>query len=326
MHFKHRKFVAGLFIFLCIFIIATLAHLNKDSINIDCHQQDFQCFSDNLINILNTHGIKSSLRSLELFHEKGMLSSDQCHQLAHKLGRYAASNRGVFEAASHSTHLCRAGYIHGIFENVVYSKNSKDWGIVELCSSIRFSSTADRFQCLHGLGHGLTAAEKYNISTSLKRCSQLKQGDTKICATGAYMEAFGPSMEVEPADKQFENVFDFCNENDFKTECYLYVGISLLRRNNNSFADSVEKCNDAPEEFKESCKRGLGVLAARKNDYNPARVFHSCFTVNECWFGSASEYGQSLEINKGARFCKQLPSTERIRCLGEIWWSFSKHI
>lgn len=292
-----------------------------DSLNIDtnCSYNNYSCFEHTVINAMNNDGEKEALRVLHSLYRNNKLSSDYCHIITHQIGWKSSENNKQIKTSPLSS-ICRWGYYHGFFTNVVKMINSSN--LVQLCS---LKNTLAQLQCFHGMGHGLSVVNDYDIKTALQMCSLItEENEKEACATGVFMEKFKPGHFDVPSE--ILNPFTFCQLHDFKQSCYFYIGILLLEKHNNSFSTALQDCDALEINFKDDCKRGLGVFAARVSDYAPEKVYQICTTNRACSFGAAFEYGQSAELLKGMRFCMKLPFSLSINCFSEMLTIFSKSI
>jgi len=315
-----RKFLIILFLIVIAFLVN--AH------DLPLEEKSVEEIEKHLLSEIGELGIRQTLSQLQSYFDAGKLSSNDCHSIAHRLGQKAEEVYRKSTAAVKATHVCRSGFIHGIFENLTSEEKESKNFISSICDKSFGMTEADSLQCFHGLGHGLMAYD-YNLEIALTSCELLDQKVFReTCASGTYMEAFIPGLYlVQPADNSFSTPFEFCNQNKFKETCYLYSGLSILKRTGNNYFDSVAYCDNAGE-FKSLCLRGMGVIITRDSDYSPENVIARCGTnlgFENCLLGAASEYGLSLEIAEGIKFCSQTGLLV-LGCYSELINAFSKHI
>ena len=111
-----------------------------------------------------------------------------CHQSAHHLGRMTFAEYGA--AASISVEeVCRSGMRHGMMEQLFVTR-----GIANLAEDVEVLCPSEidsfsRYQCLHGVGHGVMAWTAYEIKDALKLCDLMTdESSQRSCYTGIFME------------------------------------------------------------------------------------------------------------------------------------------
>ncbi|MBX4196860.1 hypothetical protein KW805_04700 [Candidatus Pacearchaeota archaeon] len=264
--------------------------------------------------LFNKNGIKNTLTIVGSLYEQGNLTSDECHFILHELGDYASKKIGIKKSLQEATETCRAGFIHGLFLN----SNLTEVHDTSLCTG--FFTKKLRLQCLHGLGHGLTVFFDYNLSEALGVCKSGKNdGYQSACASGVFMEEFSPRAHL--SRNATNETFEICENNDFKSECNWYIGIRITQYNK-SLTQGLKECNNAGQNYHTDCERGIGVLAARRTNYDKENVFSICGISKECLFGAASEFSLSEGIKRGLLFCRQFPIEDKRRCLSEVMFLF----
>ncbi|MBI2120625.1 MAG: hypothetical protein HYT94_03315 [Parcubacteria group bacterium] len=87
-------------------------------------------------------------------------ANEECHQIAHAIGRSAVENNLVVATAfAAGDPLCADGYFHGVMEGIIQKRGTKEISVEflnGLCEPFRQnqSSGADHYNCAHGIGHG----------------------------------------------------------------------------------------------------------------------------------------------------------------------------
>lgn len=303
---KYLKIIF-LFVILTFFIQPITSHENKINYT-------------NYYDLLNQSGIKVVLNTLENQYGDSNLTSDECHFLLHELGAYASIKFGIkksMQDATNSMELCRSGFIHGLF----LSANLNQINNTDICTKNSFKNFALKLNCLHGLGHGLSVFFDYNLSQAMAVCkSEPNKKYQSACASGVFMEEFSP--RAHSSINATKETFSICDKNDFKSECYWYVGIRIFSFMNNSLTETLKECKTANNSYQKDCERGIGVLATRRQNFNISQINLICQNNNECLFGAASEFGLSEGFFKGLSFCHSLSFTQKIHCYLEVINSF----
>ena len=114
---------------------------------------DSGCPPLNMTALNNSDDIVHALSDLGLSYDSGRISSQGCHLAAHQLGRRAFVLSNLSMAGNSNAHVCRSGFIHGLFEEAVARLNESR--LSSVCSNSRSVSPAYSLNCFHGLGHGL---------------------------------------------------------------------------------------------------------------------------------------------------------------------------
>ena len=174
------------------------------------------------------HNTLKVLRQAEV--ETGL----DCHQSAHHLGRMTFAEYGA--AASISVEeVCRSGMRHGMMEQLFVNR-----GIANLAEDVEVLCPSEvnsfsRYQCLHGVGHGVMAWTAYEIEDALQLCDLLSdESSQRSCYTGIFMEnvVSGLSAEVGQRSAYVDRNDPHypCNILDerYVDDCYWYQTSQML--------------------------------------------------------------------------------------------------
>src|SRR5437879_4699381 len=151
------------------------------------------CYSQLLSDHLTRHGVADAVATLDAIVAADPDVAEHAHEYAHGLGIEAYSTSpdiaATFSACGDGfSSGCRHGVIQAYFE----SREQVTQPEVEaLCQPFR-SASASRwvlFQCVHGMGHGLTMFRGHDLPQALTDCDLLSDGwDRESCYGGAFME------------------------------------------------------------------------------------------------------------------------------------------
>ncbi len=302
-------FVRWTFVALLVFPGLVSAH---DCIDSSCARER--------ITITGQDDVAHALSDLSGNYASGLLSSQQCHGLAHQLGRHAFDVSGVSAAGLKDAHACRSGFIHGLFERAVLRTDSSNLSF--LCVPFDSGTTARSLNCLHGLGHGMYSRFE-DVRLSLAYC--VKTGGptaAKVCAGGVFMDAFLGGHTDRPADADDSDPFVFCQRFDFAEACFRYSVLGTSRRHPSSTI-SVKDCDDAPPGFSVFCRQGVGAFSAKWNDYSPSSIIASCSDDSTCMNAAAFESGFSGEAFKGSALCLSTGMVGLIPCWTHLVGGYS---
>src|SRR3990172_4033186 len=104
-----------------------------------------------------------------------------------------------------------AGYFHGVLEVALPEAPDYTAAVKEACSGTSQKDGEFRFyQCVHGLGHGVTAYRQYDVENALGDCDLLATSwQKKSCWGGVFMEnidsKFAHAMGLEQQGKLIDD-------------------------------------------------------------------------------------------------------------------------
>ena len=192
-----------------------------------------------------------------------------CHQNAHEAGRFAYEffKEKAFETCSAE---CHSGCYHGAIEAYFRDHGTKDLAknLQTLCGPI--TNPFFNHQCIHGIGHGLTAWTNYDIPESLKSCDLLPNRQDS-CYTGVFMENIVGGLAKKEAERdpsRADHITQYlsddphmpCNvvEEKYKTSCYFYQTSRMVKLFNADFAKIARTCQEAPSQYHSVCFQSMG--------------------------------------------------------------------
>lgn len=272
-------------------------------------------------------GIKKIMEKLVAESDGG--SAVDCHSEAHYIGRigYELVKEKAFEQCDAS---CHSGCYHGAMEVLLSEKGTENLNknIDEVCNT--FDTHFGYYECLHGIGHGLTAYLDYDIPLALKSCKSLSD-DFKIssCYGGVFMEnivagqgggAKGPGHETEWLNKT-DPLFP-CNtlEQDeaVQAQCYGMQTSWMLTISGYDFDTVASQCLKAPAEMINVCFSSFGRDAAGNSLRDPVKIVALCEKVEKqyrqsCYYGALNViidfWGPGLQ-GQGSALCKIIPGAD----------------
>lgn len=152
-----------------------------------------ECYEPLLLARLEREGVSSALEMLESLGAADVGVERDGHVYTHAIGIEAyRMNPDVAEVFAGCSSLFQSGCYHGVIQAHFMAEGEVDSAVVnELCEAYR-GPDRDRFvlfQCLHGLGHGLTMFYRHDLPRALGACDYLEAAwDRKSCYGGAFME------------------------------------------------------------------------------------------------------------------------------------------
>jgi hypothetical protein len=166
------------------------------------------CYEKELLPIAAARGPKQALSVLQ-----GLTTRDRevlvfAHEYAHAIGIAAyAADPEVTRTFPECSEIFQSGCYHGVIQAYFVRAGSDDSTAVRgVCAPWTVEGVYGwlRFQCTHGLGHGLTMRLDHDLPEALKRCDLLPDDwDRDSCYGGAFMENIvdftQPPMAMEMA-------------------------------------------------------------------------------------------------------------------------------
>lgn len=260
------------------------------------------CFNNGLLAELHAHGIRPAMQMLDSL---GAVDTDvrrDGHMYAHSLGLNAYSSRdSVGRTFRECTPSFQSGCYHGVIQSYFSDIASAHEGIStavinDLCKDYRANADGDwlLFQCVHGMGHGLSQIAAHDLKHTLAFCDELASPwEEQSCYGGAFMEnameAFAPhhamgrpaamnadmnmsdhdmaSMPgmdhsgppapklVDPADPLYP-----CSAlaDRYLSQCYLFQTSIMLRFNKGDFRDATATCDRVDVKYRRTCYQSIG--------------------------------------------------------------------
>jgi hypothetical protein len=195
-----------------------------------------------------------------------------CHEIGHHLGMWLNAYVGDSqEALSLAKQQCGGAIFHGVIQNYLQIQKFNnvpisDIDIQEICLKFKDdSSFINRWQCLHGLGHGLTDIYNYDTQSAVKRCDEFEPGLEQIsCSKGIFMQNVVHWAETRKGDFDENDLFYPCNvsPSKYSPSCYHYhiTYMAVTSGGTNvQIPDAFDLCDEiSPEEMVKFCYYGMG--------------------------------------------------------------------
>jgi hypothetical protein len=275
------------------------------------------CYTQLLSHRLATSGVRDAVAMLDALAAADRDIAEHAHEYAHGLGieAYGRSTDivGTFDACGDGfSSGCRHGVIQAYFESRDHVTKSE---VEALCQPFK-GATASRwvlFQCVHGMGHGLTMFHGHDLPRALTDCDLLSDGwDRESCYGGAFMEnVINATTPHHPASKlaahgsHHETVVPFkaiepkdplypCSimAERFLHACYQMQTSVMLNLNQGDIGDAAKSCARAPGAMRAVCFQSLGRDATSYTNRDPKKTVDLCHKAREqdraaCYFGAA---------------------------------------
>jgi len=147
------------------------------------------CYSQLLSDRLRNHGVADAVATLDAIAAADSDAAEHAHEYSHGIGIEAF---GISTDIPATFTACGDGFSsgcrHGVIQAYFESREEVTQPEVEaLCQPFK-SPTASRwvlFQCVHGMGHGLTMLYAHDLPRALTDCDMLADGwDRESCYGG----------------------------------------------------------------------------------------------------------------------------------------------
>ena len=274
------------------------------------------CYSQLLSDRLTKHGLADAVAMLDALAGADAEVAEHAHEYAHGIGIEAF---GLSPDIAANFAACGDGYSsgcrHGVIQAYFESREAVTQPEVEaLCQPFK-SATASRwvlFQCVHGMGHGLTMYRSHDLPRALGDCDLLSDGwDRESCYGGAFMESVinataphhpatmlamqhhhmgGSTFKaMDPADPLYP-----CSimADRYLHACYQMQTSVMLNLNHGNMADAARSCERAPASVRDVCFQSLGRDITSYAARDPQKSADMCNEARVsyragCYFGAA---------------------------------------
>ncbi len=314
------------------------------------------CWEDTFLLIASGKRVPLALGALADLGRRNREVVSHGHGLTHVIGITALQpGDDVAEVFRTCNGLYQSGCYHGVIQAYLTAGPEVDsLRTVELCEKIAPSGTDLwlRFQCVHGLGHGLEMAWNWDLPRALSGCDWLPSDwDRESCYGGAFMEnavasasdghhtsvraleadaepanAHAAHQHGPPADAPFmmrdsTDALYPCSivAAKYGYSCFVGHGGILLEASGNDFARATENCNRAPEQFRGACYLSLGTNASGWTLQDTKKAVTHCSNGDEqyrpwCFVGAVKNFiDVTANPDDGIAFCRAVPVGESQR-------------
>lgn len=313
-----------------------------------------ECYAAILNPLIATRGVRVTMGALDLIGRRDSWVRDEGHVLAHGIGITAglASHdmAATFSSCSETFQSgCQHGVIQAYFENVHHADTAN---VNALCRP--FAAETDRwlrFQCVHGMGHGLTMLYQHDLPRALQGCDLLSDGwDRESCYGGAFMEnivnvtnphhpahALMAGMHMEGMDGQAPahpfKAMDSTNmqypcsilANRYLESCYGMQTSVMLWFNHGSVEAAAHACQQAPGTLRYVCAQSLGRDVASMSHQDIHEAIRLCSLADPeyqpwCHVGVAKNLVDlGAQADDGFTYCRAVSGTRnKLRCYHAI--------
>lgn len=303
----------------------------------------FECNNDVMcvMNYLEKIGNKDQMKMFAEFNNIISVlgnNTTYCHAQAHHLGGFLFKYTNDLKTSlSLTDSRCGGAVFHGILQAFFEESNLNSIPIDEInpkkiCSSVSDIFSQDRYECLHGLGHGLTVFYDYDVFKAVKHCGELVEDwEVDTCSNGVFMENIDSYLSEDQGMFENDNIFYPCNKINpkYAPACYHHQNTFMLVKNNYSISDTFSDCdNIAPQEYVKYCYRGMGrqlapVSSSIEIPVDPKKNFSQSIGIctkgqtqfqENCLMGMLRVVIDQDSLEKGFAYCKFYPEQFKHNC------------
>ena len=239
---------------------------------------------------IRTSGTKAGLDRLEAAAATNNQVRTLAHQYVHSLGRFVYETSPSPAAAFASCDArFESGCYHGVLQRYFETHpNFTGRDAARLCTGPLAAGSNQnlKFQCLHGLGHGLSLFFNHNLLRPLRYCDFLSsEWERRSCYGGVFMEnivwAQRPANQQQVFDGESvipEDLHYPCNAvaAKYQQDCYFMQSSTILWLNGFDFGAGFAECDRAPVKYVDLCYRSMGRDIAGYTHHRPEPSFDLC--------------------------------------------------
>lgn len=291
-----------------------------------------RCYQKKLEALMKKNGTGRALETLSLLAGEDPDILQRAHQYAYFLGWRSFSHyKDASVAFSHCRDTFSSGCYHGVLEGYLGSLPKVDATTAAAVCNEQIDAAGNssflRYQCVHGLGHGLAMHFKYDLKKALSLCDALvMKWDRDSCYGGVFMENMVASQNshhqqrytgqaaqrksvLRPRDPLYP-----CNSvaKKYQHACYQLQASAILTLTRQNFSEAFRICGKAPAEFTSACYESLGRDISGRTLRNEHKIVSLCGKGNptamaRCLVGAVKDIITSnTDPQRGMAFCRHL--------------------
>ena len=274
------------------------------------------CFEEVLLQLVRQDRIRLALGALSLLGQRDAEIRRFGHDYSHVIGINAWSpGKNIGEVYLQCNELFQSGCYHGVIQAFFAYQGTDSANVAALCRDTPGINNSGwlRFQCVHGIGHGLVQAYTMNLPRALAGCDMLGNAwDAESCYGGAFMEfivggrgqshhvhmvmkkdsaAAGGAMDHEAmehmAKPDSSPPFKVREPTDllypcsvlgqkYQRACYQMQAGLIVERTGLDFVKVAAICDIAPEPMRRTCYQGIGTYVSGVTSRDPEESIRLC--------------------------------------------------
>jgi hypothetical protein len=270
------------------------------------------CFEEILLELVKQDRVRLALGALNLLGQRDAVIRRYGHDYSHVIGINAwAPGKNIGEVYLQCDELFQSGCYHGVIQAFFAYQGTDSTNIVSLCRDTPAINNNGwlRFQCVHGIGHGLVQAYTMNLPRALSGCDLLgNPWDAESCYGGAFMEFIvggrGQSHHVHmlvkkdsaPAGGEMDHAhmvhdssppFKVRQPTDllypcsvlgrrYLRACYQMQAGLIVEQTGLDFKKVADVCDTAPQIARATCYQGIGTYVSGVTSRDPEESIRLC--------------------------------------------------
>jgi len=270
------------------------------------------CYEDFLLDLVQRGQVRLAMGALAVLGSRDAQIRRYGHDYSHVIGINAwTPQQDIGSVYLQCSELFQSGCYHGVIQAFFAYHGTDSARVVGLCRDtpgIRSNGWL-RFQCVHGIGHGLVQTYTMNLPHALAGCDMLGNNwDSESCYGGAFMEFIvggrGQSHHVHLASKPGDSMpgmshdhaamvadtwpaFKARNPADllypcsalgerYQRACYQMQAGLIAEVTGLDFARVAAVCDTAPEAWRRACYQGIGTYVSGVTSRDPVESIRMC--------------------------------------------------
>ena len=306
------------------------------------------CYQEILLAVVEKNQIRLAMDALSVLGRLDPSTVAKGHDLTHVVGINAwTAGEDVGEVYDSCTGLYQSGCYHGVVQAYLDAKGTDSTTVAQACNLIKPATTSQwlRFQCVHGIGHGLVNAMSMRLPQALAGCDWLVDGwDATSCYGGAFMEfivagrgqshhphkvAAANTPTTPPAAEhphhEMADSFPARQPSDplypcsvlgikYQSSCYgMQAGI-IIETTGADWGKIAKACDGAPVAMRPACYQGVGTYLSGFVVRDPDKAIKRCDQGSDtykpwCFVGVVKNFiDVTAKADDGLDFCRRVVS------------------
>ncbi len=306
------------------------------------------CFEDVLLQLVRQNRIRLALGAVNLLGQHDPDIRRFGHDYSHVIGINAwTPGKNIGEVYLQCSELYQSGCYHGVIQAFFAYHGTDSASVAALCRDTPGINNSGwlRFQCVHGIGHGLVQTYTMNLPRALGGCDKLGNNwDAESCYGGAFMEFIvggrgqshhvsmpgkqdsapgGGAMDHARMDHDSSPPFKVREPTDllypcsvlgekYQPACYQMQAGLIVERTGLDFAKVAAVCDTAPEPMRPVCYQGIGTYVSGVTSRDPEESIRRCSLGSaryrpRCFVGLVKNFVDvSANPDDGFALCRKL--------------------
>lgn len=296
--------------------------------------KNFECYKRYYTAKVRFDGIQAAFNDAKQREKTDAYALSMCHPIVHVIGPAAVAKfDNVAAAFKQGDGHCWSGYYHGVMEGIIarIGRERLPEQIATICSEIpgKENYSFDFYNCIHGLGHGVMAANGIELFDSLELCTELDGNwEQSSCYSGVFMENVMVDYRGQPTKylKADDPVYP-CNavKNQYKKDCFMMQTSYMLKVASGDFKKVFALCANVEQGYRETCYQSLGRDAASRSSNDVRATKSSCDLADNteakthCIIGASKNFVSALHDNQRAKsLCNATDTGIKDSCLAAV--------